>query len=76
MNPGGREMAELGIRATVGTAMTTFPWWAQWWDTTVKYATGVTSFTLSVGGLIVLYLTIRKLMLDIKAQQRNLDRDD
>lgn len=73
---GGREMAELGVRTAIGTVGATFPWWAQWWDATVSYATGVNSFVLSVGGLMVLGLTIRKLLLDIRIQKRHIEKDD
>lgn len=76
MNPATKEVTELATRTIVGVTGTTFPWWAQWWDATAKYATGVNSFVLSVGGLIVLYLTIRKLLLDIRVQKRNLKKGE
>jgi hypothetical protein len=75
VSPATREVGELAVRTTVGITSTTFPWWAQLWDETAKYATGVNSFVLSVGGLVVLFLTIRKLRLDIRVAKRNLDRE-
>lgn len=56
---------------TVGTGGVTFPWWGQ----VIEWATGLNTLLVSVGGLLVLTLTIRKLLLDIRVAQRHLNKE-
>jgi hypothetical protein len=56
------------VRAAVGTAGTTFPWW----NSTLEMLGGAWPFVIQGGGLIVLVLTIRKLWIENKIASRRL----
>jgi len=58
--------------AAVGTAGTTFPLWNEW----VAFLSGTNQWVIAIGGLVVLGLTIRKLLLENRLAERRLREMD
>lgn len=54
------------VRLTTGTAATTFPFWGE----TIAIITGANQFLISLLGLLILYLTARKLWSEVKTAER------
>lgn len=56
------------VGTVVGTSATTFTWWKD----TVAVLSGVNSWVITIGGLVVLGLTVHKLTLEIRLARRRL----
>jgi hypothetical protein len=52
----------------VGGTSLSFPWWSD----AVTFATGANQWLIAIGGLLVLFLTIRKLLIENKIASRRL----
>lgn len=64
--------ASTAVGAVVGTTATTFPLWHE----LVAWATGANQWVIAIGGLVVLWLTIRKLLLETRLAERRLREMD
>lgn len=56
------------VGTVVGTSATTFPWWKD----TVALLSGLNSWVIAIGGLLVLGLTLYRLALEIMLARRRL----